>query len=95
MTTKSRLFPAPAPGFDSCNSRVTSAVRLNSARTATASASAALRRGPSDNMAGTAEAASGTATAASVRLKAPSSLRGIFGMVSSASDRAAAKIETN
>ncbi len=41
-------------------------------------------------MAGTVEAALGTVTA-SVRLKAPRSLRGIFGTISSASDHAAAE----
>ncbi len=45
-------------------------------------------------LAGTAEAVSGTATA-SFRLKAPRSLRGIFGIVSSASDRAAAEGKTD
>ena len=67
------------------------AFRLNSA---TATASAALGREPSANMAGTAEDASGTATA-SVRLKAPRSLRGIFGIVSSASNSAAAEGKTD
>jgi hypothetical protein len=76
--------------FEIVSSRVSCAVRLNSARTAAAIASAALGRKPSADMAGTAEAASGTATA-SVRLKAQSSFRGIFGIVSSASDRAAAE----
>jgi hypothetical protein len=68
--------------------------RLNSARTATATASATLGREPSASMAGTAEAASGTASA-SVRLKAPRTPLGIFGIVSSASDRAAAKGKTD
>ncbi len=94
ITTKRRQFPSPAPGLDACSSRVSSAFRLNSARTATAAASAALGREPSANMAGTAEAASGTTTA-SVRLKAPRSLRGVFGIVSSASDRAAAEGKTD
>jgi hypothetical protein len=76
--------------FEIVSSRVSCAVRLNSARTAAAIASAALGRKPSADMAGTAEAASGTATA-SVRLKALRSLRWIFGVVSSASDRAAAE----
>ncbi len=77
-----------------CVQRVSSAFRLNSARTATAAASAAPGREPPAKMAGTAEAASGTATA-SVRLKAPRSLRGIFGIVSSASDRRAAEGKTD
>jgi hypothetical protein len=72
-----------------CSSRFSSAFRLNSARTATAAAlmAGALGREPSANMAGTAEAASGTVTA-SVQLKAPGprSLWGIFGIVSSAAE---------
>jgi hypothetical protein len=89
---------APAVPLACTGARCVQLARLlcfpNSARTATAAASAAPGREPSANMAGTAEAASGTATA-SVRLKAPRSLRGIFVIVSSASDRAAAEGKTD
>jgi hypothetical protein len=53
-----------------------------------------LGRMSSANMAGTVEAASGTATA-SVPLKAPRSPREIFEIVSSASNRAVAKGKSN
>ncbi len=68
MTTRSRLFPAPAPGLDAWRSCVSSAVRLNSARTAAANASAALGRKPSADMAGTAELLNSRAFGATARL---------------------------
>ena len=94
MSITSLLFPSPAPGFDLCSALACSESSLNPTRTAAASAAlgAALSRG--STIAGTAAAAA-SGTTASVPLKAPSRLFGRFGIVSLASDRAAAKRKRN
>ena len=87
----SRLFPSPAPGFDVCRALACSESRMNPARTAAAVAALGAALSCDSTIAGTAAAASGTA--ASVPLKAASRHLGRFkfGIVSSASDRAAAE----
>ena len=94
MSITSRLFPSPAPGFDLCSASACSESRLNPARTAAASAALGAALSCISTIAETAAAAA-SGTPASVPLKAASRHFGRFGIVSSASDRAAAKGNRN
>ena len=92
MSITSRLFPSPAPGFDVCRALACYESRMNPARTAAAVAALGAALSCDSTIAGTAAAAA-SGTAASVPLKAASRHLGRFkfGIVSSASDRAAAE----
>ena len=87
----SRLFPSPAPGFDSCVARVISVFRSKSARKAAALSESFGGALSPDTAIAAPAAAVAPRTAASVPLKSVRRLFGRFEIVSSDSDRAAAK----